>query len=566
MKKSIVQVIFISAIIAFSASTAFASNEPIPGVDIVVKKNPGGTKDIAIPPNRTDATGQFSFNLEEGNYLLNLNFDALAKSLSIKDKEYAAQPDNYEISLVIAGIVGENGSIFDRWGVETNGNIFDRWGIETNCNIFDRWGIETNGNYEDKPLINSEKTNAISIKIPKGGGKLTGTINYTKKESNDKPTNKSVSILQPPPVDTYPGAAISTSRSNIKHPNHGDYGKTMIYVGAGYNFLNKTTKSDAFLNNAIGINLSIYQPLLERKTLTLGIQMAGEYAISTKDNLPELPSVFHVIGETSSTVAFKNSEGMKQSAFKIEAGPQLNFHIGDHFVISPAFLVGALLLKQKEFSAEQTTILGDETHKYTLLKKWDVTTGGVVLTPKLRLNYLINDCVGLWAEANYAFLPEIKSFTSTFNPQDTPDDEGNYDIFQLDNGKTTIEQTTTKYSAVGVNAGLVFSFGKKKEKSPCDPYLQPTTNSLNEDNANPTDTIPKLSYTMTCKCKDKVGTWTATCYSAKDCDECCSYKKKGRLLFVAPDGNKYAYEGKKGRLMPGKPVDEPNKNENMDIK
>ena len=244
-------------------------------------------------------------------------------------------------------------------------------------------------------------------------------------------------------------------------------GNTLIYVGAGYNFLNKTTKSNAFLNDAIGVNLSVYQPFVARKLFTFGLQAGFDYGFSTKDNLPTLPNAFHVVGETSSTVAFQTSaNGIKQSAFKFDLGPQLNIHAGNHFSVGAAFTVGSMVFTQPEFSAVQSTLLSGTTSNYTLLRKWNVTSGGVVLTPKLRFNYLINDWIGLWAEVNYTFLPSIKSNISTFNPQDTPNDSGLYDIFQLDNGRTTTTQTVTKYSSIGVNGGLVFSFGKKKEKMP----------------------------------------------------------------------------------------------------
>ena len=280
---------------------------------------------------------------------------------------------------------------------------------------------------------------------------------------------KIVQLKPPPPVDTKKNGTISHTDGR---PSMGSdtnkiikgRGNTLFYIGAGYNFLSKSTKSQAFLSNAADVNLSVYQPLLVRKMFTFGIQMGVGYCIGINDNFPSTVGVFHVPGETSGTVAFKSSGGIKQSAFKFEAGPQLNIHIGNHFVISPSLLVGARInFGLKEFSTEQTTIFRGFTKTYMLIQKSNTKPVSFVLTPKLRLHYMFNDLIGLWAEVNYTFLSKIRTSISTFTPEGTPDDEGMYNIEQLDNGTIATEQRTTKFSAVGVNAGLIFSFGGKSK-------------------------------------------------------------------------------------------------------
>ena len=98
------------------------------------------------------------------------------------------------------------------------------------------------------------------------------------------------------------------------------------------------------------------------------------------------------------------------------------------------------------------------TNKFVILESKVIST----------INYLINNWIGIWGEIDYSFGPPIKTNISKFNPQDTPNDSGYYDIFQLDHGTTTTEETITQYQSTGMKAGLVFSFGHKKEKCPCD--------------------------------------------------------------------------------------------------
>ena len=55
-------------VLVLLTSSAFASNKPIPGIDIVVKKNPGGIK---VGMTKTDDTGTYKIEgLEPGDYVV----------------------------------------------------------------------------------------------------------------------------------------------------------------------------------------------------------------------------------------------------------------------------------------------------------------------------------------------------------------------------------------------------------------------------------------------------------------------------------------------------------------
>lgn len=419
MKKYAIYIVVVFIMTAFTAAPVFATVTPIAGVPIGLDHPVGG--DDIIKTN-TNASGKFSFKVKSGDYGLKLSMEDIKAKITMMDKDYAAHPQDYEINLSLTGLT-ESGSIFDRWG-----------------------NIDEPGKRMHSDITISKKNDGILIIVPEGGGTITGILTYTK---IDKPTSSKDTTKND--QDNSDTQAIPCSRGN-----------TLFYTGAGYNFVSKNAKSDAFLNDAIGVNVSVYQPFLKRKIITFGIQINAEYAFSLSDNFPAIPNPFHVIGETSSTVALKSSGGMKPSSFKIEAGPQLNIHIGEHFVISPAFMVGASInLGLKEFSFEQTTLLSGTSYNYTLLHKTNSKPADVSLTPKLRLHYLFNDWIGIWVEANYSFLSRIRTDITTFLPLDTPI-AGEYEKSQLDDGSYTTEHRTTKFSAVGVNAGLIFSLRGKK--------------------------------------------------------------------------------------------------------
>ena len=68
MKSSFVRAALAALALSFSVTAAMATNDPIPGVDIIVKKNPGG---LAVVVATTDAKGKFSARVAApGNYTL----------------------------------------------------------------------------------------------------------------------------------------------------------------------------------------------------------------------------------------------------------------------------------------------------------------------------------------------------------------------------------------------------------------------------------------------------------------------------------------------------------------
>ena len=68
MKSNLVRAALAALALSFSMTAAMAASDPIPGVDIIVRKNPGG---LAVVVATTDAKGKFSARIAEpGNYTL----------------------------------------------------------------------------------------------------------------------------------------------------------------------------------------------------------------------------------------------------------------------------------------------------------------------------------------------------------------------------------------------------------------------------------------------------------------------------------------------------------------
>lgn len=138
MKRSTISFLIVFVVAAFSTSALFAESNPIPGIDVVVKKNPGG---IAVTILKTDKAGMFSIKLgalltkDGSRYDFKLSYDAIMKMLSRTDPAFAKNKENYLITLQLTSSspgltvndkpvpvkitidsTTETVSIFDRWG------------------------------------------------------------------------------------------------------------------------------------------------------------------------------------------------------------------------------------------------------------------------------------------------------------------------------------------------------------------------------------------------------------------------------------------------------------------
>lgn len=79
MKKTLLSLLFLFVTTACFTGNVFAqAAQPIPGVDISAKKNPGGVKPTVV---RTDNNGKFSMTLEAGSYELSIDNNQVERAM-----------------------------------------------------------------------------------------------------------------------------------------------------------------------------------------------------------------------------------------------------------------------------------------------------------------------------------------------------------------------------------------------------------------------------------------------------------------------------------------------------
>lgn len=130
-------------VLLFLAQNSFANSTPIPGVGIVVKKNPGGAN-ITVP---TGTDGGFSIKLEEGVYELSFPQDQLQTSIN--------------------GIIKTD---YPKSNYQYNGS-----GVEM---VLDNSAIRVNIKPSQGDRFTIDKQNNITITVPKGGATLSGMLSW----------------------------------------------------------------------------------------------------------------------------------------------------------------------------------------------------------------------------------------------------------------------------------------------------------------------------------------------------------------------------------------------------
>lgn len=233
---------------------------------------------------------------------------------------------------------------------------------------------------------------------------------------------------------------------------------------------NSATK-DIYVNNSSGISADVFIPVeLFRKGWdgtvkghSFGLNIGGTYNFGGNgDPSVALPNAYQIFGQTSSSVSYRGVDP-KNPGFRIGGGPQANFNLGEHFTISPMVLAEYFSMTQKEVSAVQTTQVNGQTKEYNLWTLPETKTTGIAITPKVRLRYMFNETLGIFADAAYIFGPKINTQTSTLNPLGNPNQAGQYEQQQLDLGtQVKSDIKSTSYSALALNVGLSFDFGRRR--------------------------------------------------------------------------------------------------------
>lgn len=261
-------------------------------------------------------------------------------------------------------------------------------------------------------------------------------------------------------------ATIKTKDKVVKSGSPG-----IVSLGGGLSKPISDFKDYAYAVNSSTFNADLFLPFFKKgwngsvkgNKRSIGLNFGGAYTFGGNGTpTTTLPSGFAVTGATTSTIAYKGTEP-RSSGFTAGIGPQANFYLGK-LVISPMVLGEYFSITQKEISAVQTTVVGEQSYDFNLVSMPETKISGFAVSPKLRLQYMISQNFGFFADASYTLGPKAEITTSQLLPLGKSDAAGSYDIQQLQAGTQEInEPKSTAFNALGVNFGLAIAFGNSKK-------------------------------------------------------------------------------------------------------
>lgn len=274
----------------------------------------------------------------------------------------------------------------------------------------------------------------------------------------------------------------------------------LFSVGGGLSSPSSEAKDKAFLSNTTAINADVFLPLVSKginengkginenglKRFSAGLNFGGAYNFGGSGGFGTTPNPYAITGQTSSVVSDRGLDP-RSPGFRMGVGPQANFYFGK-LIVSPMVLGEYFSMTQKEMSIVQTTQYNGQSYDFTLATLPETKTSGFAITPKLRLQYMISDRFGLFADASYTTGPKMETTVSKLIPNGNPlIDIGSYNLQQLQTGTMVKGETkSTTYNAMGFNFGVVIGLGSRKEhgKAKISEFTNPAATAIYKDIVN----------------------------------------------------------------------------------
>ena len=386
-------------------------NPPMPGIGVVIKRNPGGgASKMVVTNEKGEATIKIN---EAGNYTL---------SLSQTQGKSAGEP--------IPGIIV-------KCGKNPGGSQFQ---VTTN----------EKGEAELKDLERGEYN--LQVLQPAAAQATTDYVGH-------------VTLLKKNGEKARTTMTTTSSTDYVGHVTLMRY--SQLYFGTGLILPSSTTKDGANSVNGLDFNIGYYHPIWawEKSMISLGLNAEMGYNIGNGDRNLDQYTVYNLAGQSQLPTVSERGDKKpgKEAGFRGAAGLQLNVHLGDKFTVSPIINAGYLNITHKEFAVSETIYPQGNEFTYDLLTQKESKTSGLGVLPKLRMTYNISPRIGIWVEGNYTMGPKITTESIRFAPEPSAGVDGTYTLSQFENGTYTTSKREASYSAVGVSGGIVVNLGKSSK-------------------------------------------------------------------------------------------------------
>lgn len=248
-----------------------------------------------------------------------------------------------------------------------------------------------------------------------------------------------------------------------------------LWLSGGWTLLNSAQSNRQYVKPGIQFSGGYNHFLGKSQTpFSLGLQTRVQHSIGGR-SATTIEPLFQAAGVAG--LSAELNQPYSQSLTFLGAGPLARVQIGKSLQLTAGVVGGLNLFKQDSFAIVQRFNIGQggalvPTTK-DVLRQSPVSSSALGWLPTARINWMLNQRISLWAEANY-FLSDYKARQRELVPLGAPDASGVYKIEQLtrSNEFRTTERTFS-LNHMQLNAGLGIHLGKIKTGTPDSSPSQP---------------------------------------------------------------------------------------------
>lgn len=250
-----------------------------------------------------------------------------------------------------------------------------------------------------------------------------------------------------------------------------------LWLSGGWTFLNSAPSDRQYVKPGIQFSGGYNHFLGKLQTpFSLGLQTRVQHSIGGRSTTTIEPLLQ---ADGASGLLTELNQPYSQSLTFLGAGPLARLRIGKSLQLTAGVIGGLNLFKQDSFAIVQRFIFGQQggtsnTFSKEVLQQSPTSSSAIGWLPTARINWMLNQRISLWAEANY-FLSDYKARQRELVPLGTPDASGVYKIDQIlrSNEFRTTERTFS-LNHMQFNVGLGIHLGKVKTGSPDASPSQPS--------------------------------------------------------------------------------------------
>jgi len=256
-----------------------------------------------------------------------------------------------------------------------------------------------------------------------------------------------------------------------------------LYLGGGISTPNSGVKTSASLSNFTDLNLGAYIPIKSFGKWSFGIEGSANYGFNNELICPA-SEPFQIMGQSGSPVVTQKGAGSpEQQGFRVGAGPAFSWSLSDKFSLMPSVNVLYNSFKETKCTVSQASQVNGINYNWDLCDQTTKASSGIGVLPKLKLIYQLGR-IGLWIEGNYLMAQKLETTTTTFVPEGNVNQNGMYNLGQMNAGTYVTKNKSKNYSAFGILGGISIGLGSEKGNSDASFITNDLNQSPDSDVAN----------------------------------------------------------------------------------